>query len=44
MTDPVTPTEQPDVNVPADELEDVEIGAWQDDAPGEPADEPEPEL
>lgn len=41
MTDPVTPTDQPDEQVPADE-EPIGEGADMDERPDEPVDEPEP--
>lgn len=43
MTDPVTPTEQPDETTPAPEEDsEVELGAWVDARKPEPADTPRP--
>ena len=47
MTDPnVTPTDAPDVAVPAPEErpEEVETGAWMGDRPDVPTDTPAPEV
>lgn len=44
MTDPiVTPTDAPDADVPAPEEEDVEVGAFMDERPDEPVEDPDPD-
>lgn len=43
MNVPVTPVDANDPVPPDEQPEDVETGAWQDDKPAEPVDEPLPE-
>lgn len=42
MSDPATPTEQPDEHTPAPEEETIETGAWIEDKPPAPVETPDP--